>query len=523
MNDDEALDDIFSQCGSLASGFTWLEWGITSYWLNNPSFSLKVGPDNSQIENNRHLSHNFTFFPSEAVWSRGENYTVRLWATKAAGIGDVRDHADRTVTYVGEPQMVDESVTYTESQRKLYSDSPSAWIKVRPGNPNDYHFRRDLDEDDADLKSCAIATFTEDSPPQFLRYVDGHFNSDGSFEAEATFPGDTFPEGKIVNVRTSCELEPNSDETQEQLGQPLVRGDSRRATSLLRVTVGKKTTLVAGQPVDRPVVIPYLTGLHASFLSDPDQVEVVGTLGPIDPSVVPEKTTLDTRVNGGTWRRATNAYWTTGQDFSFTLSDAEVLGLTENAQTIVLDIRAKASNGQVSANTRVPFDLPFKNGEFVSLVFLAPSNTHTPLVGENPLLLFPGERNDLTARLTISRPIDRLVMRLTVPDGISAEASATPTIKRISQLGTAVTDEIFNPHWNGSGDDTLFDRVTFSTGEYELVVPVIVARREQLDSIGGMDPIGWVMDGSNSQTVHQQDVHLGDTTFSGKQPVVIQP
>ncbi|UUP16537.1 hypothetical protein [Nitratireductor thuwali] len=449
---------------------TWMEWGQTKYWLDNPRFDLSVGPAETPVETTDDMKSNFPGAPNDIVWHEGQTYVIRLAATtKVAGDND---YAQRVIRYMGEPAVKDLSPQETEAESKGY-----AIISVAPENSQDYS----LDRCKTTISGPGVDNATAHGGVD--KAGDGHYRAilelqEANYQVGQTYTATTECFFSMINDASGRSWTVlGGQKSKAQLAHRIKILPEHQKTVVERVEVPKivtqevtrEVTKVVTKETTKRVIPPKLTGIKGSFLDSTGEIAINASLFAIDSGADPKKTKVEYRSGGDKdWKTVPRITWDDGG-----LSFVATLPNTVLAPDVPvsLELRATAENG-LTDEAHVPFALK----SFVDLYFLRP-DTEEP-VTEGSGVKAQGEML-LRLKLVVRHPIGRLQSRLELPEHIEFDKKHRTFV----QFSDGGERQRVPPHvlsvetdWDGSDKPFLFSTDLLKPGEYFITVPVAVEK-----------------------------------------------
>src|SRR2546428_4070846 len=194
---------VYRECPSWGDGgITWLEWGWTSYWLNNPNYNLKVGPAGSLVQRSGDMTKDFPGAPQKVSWVKGNTYTVRLVGSLESGFGqqDSTQHDDRQIIYKGLPDVNDTSDLDNQVGNTLT-------IKLAPADPDDYSLVN-CKSTIKNYKSTYIAPDGSKGGPKDTVVLTGGPEQGGRYLASLTLDSKGYHKGETFYILTECDIQP---------------------------------------------------------------------------------------------------------------------------------------------------------------------------------------------------------------------------------------------------------------------------------------------------------------------------
>jgi len=446
------LEDIYVDFHQYAQGITWLEWGWTHYWLNNPSYSLKVGPEGSSVQVSGDMAKDFPGAPRQARWIKGNNYTVRIVSSLTSGFGQQDDtgNDDRNIIYKGLPSLIDQS-DWDKQQLRIGN---TLTIKVAPADPDDYSLVN-CKSSIENYKSTYISPDgSKTKAPD--KALEGGLGQDGAYyTAHLLLNSDVYHVGDTFGIVTECEFQPKP-------GALGIGGQKKAIKHSIKIEKDNVNVITNLIEVFRYRPVPI--NLHGYFLEDNQKVvRVHGTVAGIDAGVSLDEIKIDASLDSKqTWQSPVGKIQWDGMNFSCDFQ-ADI----PSDRAISIDVRASIE-GAIGAFTQVahaPFDL----ASFVEAHFINPT-TRTPIYGDGGVVSINTQslREDptspirkvgnkieieLSAVVAISHAIDNLGFHLALPDSIQKLPGQNwaPNWKPQSAIWSPNND------WDGgaSGDSSL--------------------------------------------------------------------
>lgn len=453
---------------------TWIEWGQSSSWLDNPAYDLRVGPDPEAtpgkylVESSRDVQKHWTNFPKDIVWKEGESYVVRFAARswKPWGPADSNDYTQRVIQYMGAPALKD----IPQDPQDL-APTDSMKIQITPEDGKDYY-----------LDNCTTTISPLDG--SWKESVTGGVDKGANFgnsvyTAFLKFDNAKYKLGGKYKTVTECSFAMRSYvEDKPNLGIVL-GGQKQKAVMQHEFTLAP--TQNTAKKVPTSVTPPILTDIHGNFVGNSRSVTVKGKLAAIDKDK--DGNDKDPKATEMAYNTADDIRWNpipksniiwSGMSFSLTIPNA-----APPDKPVSIDLQAKADNS-LTGEAPVPFALQ----SFIKLYFLHP-DTRQP-IDEGTSIKVQGE-TFLRLKLVVLHPIDKLQSRLQLPDliqpdtsrGGSVEFSAAgqkPEETHDMRLETAHAPGADARPWDGSDKPLLFTSKLLKPGDYTISVPVKIKK-----------------------------------------------